>query len=93
MYKLTKQQVQDEILKCGKNPVYFINTYCKISHPQRGPIPFRMYPFQEDVVKDFQDHRFSVILKARQLGLSTGQGTVTRLPQLTQVPSKKYQVS
>jgi len=71
MYKLTKQQVQDEILKCGKNPVYFINTYCKISHPQRGPIPFRMYPFQEDVIKDFQDHRFSVILKARQLGLST----------------------
>jgi len=71
MYKLTKQQIQDEILKCGKNPVYFINTYCKISHPQKGPIPFRMYPFQEDVVKDFQDHRFSVILKARQLGLST----------------------
>ena len=71
MYKLTKQQIQDEILKCGKNPVYFINTYCKISHPQRGPIPFRMYPFQEEVVKDFQDHRFSVILKARQLGLST----------------------
>lgn len=71
MYKLTKQQIQEEILKCGKNPVYFINTYCKISHPQRGPIPFRMYPFQEDVVKDFQDHRFSVILKARQLGLST----------------------
>jgi len=71
MYKLTKQQIQDEILKCGKNPVYFINTYCRISHPQRGPIPFRMYPFQEDVIKDFQDHRFSVILKARQLGLST----------------------
>lgn len=71
MYKPTKQQVQDEILKCGKNPVYFINTYCKISHPQRGPIPFRMYPFQEGVVKDFNDHRFNIILKARQLGLST----------------------
>jgi len=71
MYKLTKQQIQDEILKCGKNPAYFINTYCKISHPQRGPIPFRMYPFQEDIIKNFQDHRFSVVLKARQLGLST----------------------
>jgi len=30
-----------------------------------------MYPFQEEVVKDFGDHRFNVILKARQLGLST----------------------
>ena len=71
MYKLTKQQIQDEILKCGKNPVYFINTYTKISHPQRGPIPFRMYPFQEAAIKDIQDHRFNIILKARQLGLST----------------------
>lgn len=71
MYRLTKQQVQDEVIKCGKSPIYFINTYCKISHPQKGPIPFRMYPFQEEVIKDFGDHRFNVILKARQLGLST----------------------
>ena len=60
-----------EILKCGKDPVYFINNYARITHPQRGLIPFHLYDFQEDLVNDFTDHRFNIILKARQLGIST----------------------
>jgi len=70
-YKLTKQEVMREIVKCGKDPVYFINNYARITHPQRGLIPFGLYDFQEDLVKHFLDHRFNVILKARQLGIST----------------------
>ena len=70
-YKLTKQEIRKEIIKCGKNPNYFINNYAKITHPQRGLIPFKLYPFQEDLVESFIDHRFNVILKARQLGIST----------------------
>lgn len=60
-----------EILKCGKNPIYFMNEYCKITHPQQGIIPFKTYPFQDDCVRDFIKHRFNIILKSRQLGLST----------------------
>jgi hypothetical protein len=71
VYRPTKQEIQSEILKCGKDPIYFINTYARISHPQRGPIPFRTYKFQDEVLKDFKDYRFNIILKARQLGLST----------------------
>ena len=70
-FKLTKQDIRKEIIKCGKNPNYFINNYAKITHPQRGLIPFKLYPFQEDLVENFIDHRFNVILKARQLGIST----------------------
>ncbi len=70
-YKLTKEQIQKEILKCGKDPIYFINTYARISHPQKGPIPFRTYQFQDEALKDFIDFRFNIVLKARQLGLST----------------------
>ena len=70
-YKLTKEQVQKEIIKCGKDPVYFINTYARISHPQKGPIPFKTYEFQDESLKAFIDFRFNVVLKARQLGLST----------------------
>ena len=69
-YQLNKQQRLQEILKSGKDPVYFIKNYCKISHPMKGLIPFRLYPFQEDVIRDFNDYRFNVINKARQLGLS-----------------------
>jgi len=65
-----KRQVK-EIIKCGKDPLYFINTYVKIQHPLRGTIDFKTYPFQNDCVNDFVEHRFNVVLKSRQLGLST----------------------
>ena len=70
-YQLTKKEVAKEIIKCGKNPVYFINNYCKISHPMKGLIPFKLYDYQEGLINDFNDYRFNVILKARQLGIST----------------------
>ena len=60
-----------EIVKCGKNPAYFFNRYLKIQHPTKGLVPFKTYPFQDDCVNDFVDHRFNIILKSRQLGIST----------------------
>ena len=60
-----------EIVRCGKKPEYFIHTYAKITHPMKGLIPFHLYPFQKDLLTDFVDLRFNVILKARQLGIST----------------------
>lgn len=68
---LSKKEVMREIVKCGKDPDYFIRNYAKITHPQRGLIPFKTYSFQKDALKNFQDHRFNIVLKARQLGLST----------------------
>jgi hypothetical protein len=70
-YGLTKEQIKDEIKKCGKDPVYFITNFCKISHPDRGLIPFSLYNYQIQTIKDFEDYRFNIVLKARQLGLST----------------------
>ena len=37
----------------------------------KGLIPFHLYPFQEKLLEDFEDHRFNIILKGRQLGIST----------------------
>ena len=71
MAGLSKEDMVKEILKCGKDPVYFINNFCRISHPMEGLIPFRTYDFQEDLLNDFNGHRFNVILKARQMGIST----------------------
>jgi hypothetical protein len=68
---MTKQAQVAEILKCGKDPVYFMKKYCKIQHPLRGLIPFDTYDFQDDCVNSFQKHRFNIVLKSRQLGLST----------------------
>jgi hypothetical protein len=68
---LNRDQQVKEILKCGKDPVYFMRTYTKIQHAKRGLIPFETYSFQDDCVKAFEEHRFNIILKSRQLGLST----------------------
>jgi phage terminase large subunit-like protein len=71
MTNLSKQKQVAEIIKCGKDPTYFFNTYLKIQHPVKGLIPFNTYPFQDDCVQDFIDNRFNIVLKSRQLGLST----------------------
>jgi len=70
-FQLDKKQRVKEILKCGKDPSYFLNNYARISHPIHGLIIFDTYEFQDELLKDFNDYRFNVILKARQLGIST----------------------
>ena len=62
-FELSKIEIVKEIVKSGKDPVYFINTYCRISHPQKGLIKFDTFPYQDDLLQDFNDFRFTVILK------------------------------
>jgi len=70
-FHLSKKQIIQEIIKCGKDPVHFIDNYTKIAHPIEGLIPFKTYDFQAQLLTDFNDYRFNLILKARQLGIST----------------------
>ena len=51
-YQPSKQEIVKEILKSGKDPVYFINNYCRISHPMKGLISFKTYPYQDDLLRD-----------------------------------------
>lgn len=67
---MNKNHLRDEIIRCGKDASYFIRTYIKIKHPVKGLIPFQMFDYQDDLVKSYTQHRFNVILKARQLGIS-----------------------
>jgi len=64
------EALKAEVLRCGKDPSYFINKYVRIQHPVRGLIPFRMFDYQETLIGDYQRHRFNVILKSRQIGIS-----------------------
>ena len=70
--KTTRQQQQfQEIIKCSEDPIYFIKKYLYIQHPVRGRLPFNLYEFQEDCIHDFINFKFNVVVKSRQLGLST----------------------
>jgi hypothetical protein len=42
-----------------------------IQHPVRGKIPFHLFPFQETTLTDFTKHRYNIVLKSRQTGIST----------------------
>ena len=56
-----KQAQVKEIIRCGKEPDYFFKNYLKIQHPVKGLIPFETFPFQEECIDDFIDHRFGEI--------------------------------
>lgn len=63
--------VQREFLNCAVDPVHFFKKYAKIQHPTKGKINFDLFPFQEETLKEFNANRFNIILKSRQMGIST----------------------
>lgn len=67
---MRKSSVKEEILRCGRDPVYFINKYVKIRHPTRGLIPFKTFEYQNVTLNRFHTKRFNVILKPRQMGFT-----------------------
>lgn len=69
--KSLKDIIKDEYVKCARSASYFMKKYCVIQHPTKGKIPFHLYPYQEDALQDFQEHDRTIILKSRQLGIST----------------------
>lgn len=66
-----QELIKQEYKKCLASPVYFMKKYVKIQHPIRGTIFFGLYPFQEETLQAFHDYNFNIILKSRQMGIST----------------------
>jgi intein/homing endonuclease len=66
-----KEIIAEEYTRCAADPIYFMKKYCKIQHPTKGKIPFHLYAFQEQTLLEVDRHRFNLILKSRQLGIST----------------------
>ena len=50
---------------------HFCSTYWTIRHPERGRIKFALREAQEETVRVWIDARYSIVLKARQIGFST----------------------
>lgn len=66
-----RQIVKQEYKKCAQDPVYFMRKYVKIQHPIRGTIPFLTYPFQDNTLGALAENRYNIILKSRQMGITT----------------------
>jgi hypothetical protein len=64
---------KDELIeykKCMDDPVYFVTTYCKVIHVDRGLVPFDLYDYQKEMFQHFQNNRFTIVLACRQSGKS-----------------------
>jgi hypothetical protein len=71
MAKNIKDAIKREYIKCIQDPVYFMKKYCLIQHPTRGKLKFELWDFQEKIVGEFVSNKYNIILKSRQLGMST----------------------
>jgi hypothetical protein len=56
-----------ELAKCAADVTYFGNKYC-YSMTDEGICQITLRPYQEDMLKAFQDNRFVVMLASRQIG-------------------------
>ena len=69
--KQLKEAIKKEYARCATDPVYFLGKYGVIQHPLKGKVNFNLYDFQEKSLESFMKHDYNIVLKARQLGLST----------------------
>lgn len=66
-----RKLIKKEMSRCARDPAYFMIKYCKIQHPLKGLIKFDLFDYQEKAIQEFLKYRYNIILKARQLGIST----------------------
>ena len=69
--KSLKEIIRDEYKRCSQDPIHFMRKYCIIQHPTKGKMYFNLYPFQEKSLTELKENRYNIILKSRQLGIST----------------------
>jgi len=61
----------EEYIKCKEDPVYFAKNYVQIVTLDHGLQPFKLYDFQEKLVRNFHEKRFNICKMPRQTGKST----------------------
>jgi hypothetical protein len=69
---LTSSEILEEYTKCIIDPCYAITTYLQtFDFTQKGFVPFILFPKQREIVEAYREHRFTMVTKPRQAGVST----------------------
>lgn len=69
-YPYSKKEIE-EIAKCKNDPIYFIENYVKVVHPDKGLVNMKLYDYQKEMVISYWKQRKTIALTARQMGKST----------------------
>ena len=68
--KLNFQYTEDElkeIIRCKKDIIYFANKYCYLK-TEKGRRQIKLRPYQEKLLKHYQNNRFNITMQSRQTG-------------------------
>lgn len=69
---LSRSEVLKEYAQCLMDPKYAITNYLRtFDKTQEGFVPFKLYKKQAEIVDCFEKHRYNLITKPRQAGIST----------------------
>jgi hypothetical protein len=68
--EFTREMVM-ELQKCAMDVEYFAENYYTIIHPTKGKMLIQLYTFQKDMIRNFANNRFNIVLSARQMGKTT----------------------
>lgn len=67
-YKISALEFEE--LNKVRRDVFAFAKHISVVHPIRGKVPFILYPYQKSVLWNFLNHRFNIILKFRQAGIT-----------------------
>lgn len=65
----TQDQIA-ELIRCTKDPVYFIENYCQIVSLDKGLVPFILYGYQKRFIDVLRNKRKIISMQPRQMGKS-----------------------
>lgn len=69
---LTSSEILKEYAKCLMDPKYAIETYLQtFDKTQEGFVPFKLFQRQKYIVDSYEQHRWNIVTKPRQAGIST----------------------
>jgi len=71
MSRLTELRQEVEWRKCVRSEKYFFENYWFIAHPAYGRILFALREAQSKALEEWEENRYSLTLKARQIGWTT----------------------
>lgn len=68
--QFTEHQIK-EYIKCSKDPIYFLENYAKIVSLDKGPVLFKLFPYQKRIIEGVHNNKKVIAKLFRQAGKST----------------------
>jgi hypothetical protein len=65
------RELMVEYKKCSLDPIYFIENYMKVVHPDHGLVEFKLRVYQRRLIKNIHENKRCITTMARQAGKST----------------------